>query len=50
MIKLEKLFEDIDTINKIKTKLPYLFNVAEIENLRACIIGMRGFSAKLTSS
>jgi len=46
MIKLEKLFEDIDTINKIKTKFPYLFNVAEIENSRACKIGMEVGTAR----
>ena len=40
MMKIEKLFKDTDAIDKIKIKLPYLFNVAEIENSRAGKIGM----------
>lgn len=41
MIKhLAKIFEDKDLVEKIKKRLPYLFQIAEIESSRAGKIGM----------
>ena len=31
-IKIKELFEDIKLVNKIKTKLPFLFHLAELES------------------
>ena len=38
--KLSKLFQDNNLIEKIKKKLPYLFQLAELESSRAGKIGM----------
>ncbi len=37
---LRELFEDLTIVNKIKTKLPYLFQLAELESSRAGKVGM----------
>ena len=38
--RLIEIFQDIQIINKIKTKLPYLFSLAELEASRAGKVGM----------
>lgn len=38
--KLIELFEDVDLVNRIKNKLPYLFQLAELESSRAGKVGM----------
>jgi hypothetical protein len=38
--RLEEIFEDQNIVNKIQTKLPYLFRLAELESSRAGKIGM----------
>lgn len=41
MAKLDELFEDPVIVSKIKAKLPYLFQLAELESSRAGKIGMQ---------
>ena len=38
--KLARVFEDEELVNRIKTRLPYLFQLAELESSRAGKIGM----------
>jgi hypothetical protein len=38
--KLFEIFDDEFLVEKIKKKLPYLFNIAELESSRAGKIGM----------
>ena len=38
--KLIEIFEDAEIVNRIKNKLPYLFQLAELESSRAGKIGM----------
>jgi hypothetical protein len=38
--RLIEIFEDEKLINRIKTRLPYLFQLAELESSRAGKIGM----------
>lgn len=40
MSRLTELFEDEKLITKIKKRLPYLFQLAELESLRAGKTGM----------
>ncbi len=43
--KLVEIFEDAGLVNRIKNKLPYLFQPAELETSRAGKIGMEaGFA------
>lgn len=37
---LVEIFDDLELVNKIKTRLPYLFQIAEIESSRAGKVGM----------
>ena len=39
-MKIKQLFSDITLVNKITTKLPYLFQLAELESSRAGKVGM----------
>lgn len=41
-----QLFEDEKLVNKIKSKLPHLFQLAELESSRAEKVGMAVGSAK----
>jgi hypothetical protein len=43
---LKKLFLDIDIVNRIKSKMPYLFQLAEMECSRAGKLGMEVGSAR----
>lgn len=38
--RLIEIFEDEKLVNRIKTRLPYLFQLAELESSRAGKIGM----------
>jgi len=38
--RLIEIFEDTKLVNRIKNKLPYLFQLAELESSRAGKIGM----------
>lgn len=38
--RLKEIFEDEKLVNRIKTRLPYLFQLAELESSRAGSIGM----------
>ena len=38
--RIDEIFEDEILVNKIKTRLPYLFQLAELESSRAGKIGM----------
>ena len=38
--RLIEIFEDAKLVNRIKNKLPYLFQLAELESSRAGKIGM----------
>ena len=38
--RLIEMFEDAKLVNRIKNKLPYLFQLAELESSRAGKIGM----------
>jgi hypothetical protein len=38
--RLVEIFEDLELVNKIKNRLPYLFQLAELESSRAGKIGM----------
>lgn len=38
--RLAEIFEDKELVNRIKNKLPYLFQIAELESSRAGKIGM----------
>ena len=38
--RLIEIFEDVRLVNRIKNKLPYLFQLAELESSRAGKIGM----------
>ena len=38
---LQEIFEDEKLVNRIKTRLPYLFRLAELESSRAGRIGMQ---------
>lgn len=38
--RLKEIFEDKELINRIRTRLPYLFQLAELENSRAGRVGM----------
>jgi|SRR3972149_3443940 len=44
--RLIKIFEDAKLVEKIKTRLPYLFQLAELESSRAGKIGMEVGSAR----
>ena len=46
MNKLSTIFEQEDIVNKIKEKLPYLFQLAEIDNSRDGKLGMEIGSAR----
>ena len=46
--RLEEIFEDKILTNKIKTRLPYLFQLAELESSRAGKIGMQVGSVRET--
>ncbi|MBI4721820.1 MAG: ThaI family type II restriction endonuclease [Candidatus Stahlbacteria bacterium] len=46
--RLEEIFEDEILTNKIKTRLPYLFQLAELESSRAGKIGMQVGSVRET--
>lgn len=37
---LSKLFEDVETVKRIQERLPYLFQLAELESQRAGKLGM----------
>ncbi|MHB9295821.1 hypothetical protein PilKf_01573 [Pillotina sp. SPG140] len=43
---INKLFDDEKVVSKIKTKLPQLFYVAELESSRAGTIGMEVVSVR----
>lgn len=38
---LAKIFEDQSLVQKIKTRLPFLFNLAELESSRAGKVGIQ---------
>jgi len=38
--RLIEIFEDVKLVNRIETRLPYLFQLAELESSRAGKIGM----------
>ncbi len=44
--RLLEVFEDAKLVEKIKTRLPYLFQLAELESSRAGKIGMEVGSAR----
>ncbi len=46
---LIEIFEDPKLVNRIKTRLPYLFQLAELESSRAGKIGMEVGSLRETS-